>query len=130
MHDFSPFSPRSADNNVYEFLVFLSNSSSLNSRKIQLAEGVILIHTKNTVFIDIGLSEKEFTPGWNVIGTIPEGLRPESVLNFLLCDNSASSSTDTAILFGRIAVSTGAISVYVFADKATVYPTGYVMYML
>lgn len=96
---------------------------------LQLSENARLYHNKNVVSIEIYIEDAEFSAGWNVIATIPSGLRPIHPINFLFGDNSVNSSANNVALFGRITID-GNINIYVFPDKLAVKPVGHVMYIM
>ena len=113
-----------------EFNMLSSRVDALgNMVTITLSEGVWLYHNKNIVFINIS-TEGDYSVGWNTIATIPQELRPNYTVNFMLGDNSSDSGINNTAVFSRIVKENGNINIYAYSDKTSLQPIGYVIYIL
>ena len=82
------------------------------------------------VTVKFYLTSKTYTANtWNTIATIPENLRPASVLTFTALNNNVSTDATNTPIWCRVNTD-GKLQVYVFSDRASVAPTGVMSYVI
>ena len=107
-----------------------SLNSSNNVITDILTEGVNISHNEHMVTLAISLTSKTYTANtWNTIATIPEGLRPLTVLTFAGLNNSASADGSNTPTWLRVSTN-GQVQVYVFNDRTNIAPTGMISYVI
>ena len=95
-----------------------------------LTAGVNISHNEHMVTLAISLTSKTYTANtWNTIATIPEGLRPLTVLTFAGLNNSASADGSNTPTWLRVSTN-GQVQVYVFRDRTNIAPTGMISYVI
>ena len=77
----------------------------------------------------IALNSTTFTgSGWQLIGVLPQELKPSIAIRFAGFDNTASSYADASVVSLQLA-SSGNLSVYFFGDKLTMQPIATITYI-
>lgn len=115
-----------AKNNLVAAVNELNNN--LSKKTQTLATGVILEYNKYVATLRIKIQKSSFSAGWNNIATVPEGLAPSGTMYFCLADDSVTSNSNSQVIFGRLN-SVGEVSIYAFADKLDMSPSGSMAYM-
>lgn len=105
-------------------------NSSNNVITDRLTAGISISHNEHMVTLAISLTSKTYTADtWNTIATIPEGLRPLTVLTFAGLNNSASADGSNTPTWLRVSTN-GQVQVYVFNDRTNIAPTGMISYVI
>ena len=66
--------------------------------------------------------------GWKTIYTLPERFRPKLLVDSVVYENQNNVSTNATIYPVRVNNQTGAVQVWLFPDKLTVHPVGFISY--
>lgn len=105
-------------------------NSSNNVITDVLTTGISISHNEHMVTLAISLTSKTYTTNaWNTIATIPEGLRPLTVLTFAGLNNGASADGSNTPTWLRVSTN-GQVQVYVFYDRTNIAPTGMISYVI
>ena len=106
--------------------------NNLQNKKItfRISTNIAAVKKGNIVTVRIDMTQSDplyAEQGWNLIGTLPEEIRPDYELKSVCYDNTASSES-TNIMYDLKLVPSGDITVYSFEEKG-IRPMGYFTYV-